>query len=98
MKGYSKNKFPSWYDGIDENDVKEWNDRYKGGRTVFNRYSGKSVELTAEETAVYDMLLGVIYVGDHEGWTDQEIDLRKKAKSWFKKVNPEAYKILIKEL
>tara|TARA_B000000475_G_C15975877_1_gene438904 strand:- start:967 stop:1359 length:393 start_codon:yes stop_codon:yes gene_type:complete len=87
---YSKDKFPSWYDGIDEND-EEWNDRFKGGGTVTNDFSGESFELTGVELAIYDLLIGVCYVGDHRGWSDNEINSKNKTESWFKKVNPKFY-------
>jgi hypothetical protein len=87
---YSKNKFPSWYDGIDEND-EEWDDRFKGGGTVTNDFSGESFELTGVELAMYDLLTGVYYIGDNRGWGDNEINLKNKTESWFKKVNPKFY-------
>jgi len=44
---------------------------------------------------MYDLIMGINYVGDHRGWDDELIDTHHKALSWFRTVNPVAYMKLL---
>jgi len=44
---------------------------------------------------MYDLIMGINYVGDHRGWDDELIDTQQKALSWFRTVNPKAYMALL---
>ena len=85
MSGQKKNKLPKWFDG----------ELYPKGDTVKNPFSGEICELNAEELSMYDLIMGINYVGDHRGWDDELIKLHQKALSWFRTVNPKAYMVLL---
>ena len=44
---------------------------------------------------MYDLIMGINYVGDHRGWDDEMIELHQKALSWFRTINPVAYMKLL---
>jgi len=81
--------------------------RFMGNGNVYNGYlnqeqtwkeysfSGESYDLDAAETSMYDLIMGINYVGDHRGWDDEMIELHQKALSWFRTVNPKAYMVLL---
>lgn len=74
----TKNKeLPKWYDG----------GKYTEGDTVTNPFSGETYELTANELAMYDLIMGSQVTGHY--------DLTAKGLDWFRTANPEAYKILL---
>ena len=54
---------------------------------VQNRFGGDSCELTPEEVAVYDYLMGCEIVGDYDGL--------RKGLDWFIENNAEAYMTLL---
>ena len=78
-------KLPKWYDGA----------KYTKGDTVQNPFSGETYELTADELAMYDLIMGINYVGDHRGWDDEMINLHQKALDWFRTTNSKAYMVLL---
>ena len=74
----TKNKeLPKWYNG----------GKYTEGDTVTNPFSGETYELTANELAMYDLIMGSQVTGHY--------DLTAKGLDWFRTANPEAYKILL---
>ncbi len=68
---------------------------YDEGDTITNPFSGESYDLDAAETSMYDLIMGINYVGDHRGWDDELITTHQKALSWFRTVNPKAYMVLL---
>ncbi len=78
-------KLPKWFDGT----------VYPKGDTITNPFSGESFDLTAEELSMYDLIMGINYVGDHRGWDDELINTHLKALEWFRTVNPKAYMVLL---
>ena len=78
-------KLPKWFDGT----------VYPKGDTITNPFSGESFDLTAEELSMYDLIMGINYIGDHRGWDDEMIDIHRKALKWFSKNNIEAYMVLL---
>ena len=81
----TKHVLPDWFDGT----------VYEEGDTITNPFSGESYVLDAAETSMYDLIMGLNYVGDHRGWDDELIDTHQKALSWFRTVNPQAYMVLL---
>ena len=83
----TKQKLPSWFDGV----------LYEEGDAVTNPYSGEEIELTAEELSMYDFCMGATFVYEMGGLSvDGKIlkDLRKGL-DWFRKHNSEAYMVLL---
>ena len=76
---------PNWFEG----------EVYDEGGTVENPFSGEQWSLNAGELSMYDLIMGINYVGDHRGWDDEMIELHQKALSWFRTVNPKAYMVLL---
>ena len=76
---------PDWFEGT----------VYDEGETVTNPFSGESYDLNAGEVSMYDLIMGINYVGDHRGWDDELIETHQKALSWFRTVNPQAYMVLL---
>ena len=54
---------------------------------VKNRFSGEPAELTPEEVAVYDYIMGCEMIGDYKGL--------RKGLDWFMENNAKAYMILL---
>ena len=74
----NKNKeLPKWYDGT----------TYTDNEVVANRFTGEEVELSPNEVAMYDLIMGAEAVGDYK--------LMQKGLSWFRTANPSAYMILL---
>jgi len=78
-------KLPNWFDG----------EVYGEGGTVENPFSGESYNLNANELSMYDLIMGINYIGDHRGWDDEMVKLQQKALLWFRTVNPQAYMVLL---
>jgi len=76
---------PDWFNG----------DLYDEGDVVTNPFSGEDYLLNAGELSMYDLIMGINYVGDHRGWDDELVETHQKALSWFKTVNPVAYMVLL---
>ena len=63
--------------------------------TVTNPFSGEDYLLNASELSMYDLIMGITYVGDHRGWDDEMIILHRKALDWFRTTNIKAYMVLL---
>ena len=72
-----KKKLPKWYDGA----------KYTEGDLVTNPFSGEQAILTANELAMYDLIMGAQLVQD---WK-----LTQKGLDWFRSANARAYMILL---
>ena len=73
----NKQEMPKWFDGT----------VYSTGDTVSNPFTGDSVELTAEELSMYDLIMGAQML--------QAYDVMQKGLSWFRRANAEAYMTLL---
>jgi hypothetical protein len=73
----NKQEMPKWFDG----------QVYSEGDTVSNPFTGESVELTAEELSMYDLIMGAQML--------QAYDVMQKGLGWFRRENAEAYMILL---
>jgi hypothetical protein len=73
----SKQEMPKWFDG----------QVYSEGDTVSNPFTGDSVELTAEELSMYDLIMGAQMLNQ---W-----DVMQKGLGWFRRENAEAYMVLL---
>ena len=73
----TKQKMPKWFDGT----------VYSAGDTVSNPFTGESVELTAEELSMYDLIMGAQMLNN---WS-----VVQKGLGWFRRENAEAYMILL---
>jgi len=60
---------------------------YSEGGRVSNPFTGESVELTAEELSMYDLIMGAQMV--------QRYELVRKGLDWFRRENAEAYMVLL---
>ena len=65
----NKQEKPKWFTGA-------W---YKTGDIVENPFSGEQWSLNAGELSMYDLIMGINYVGDHRGWDDEMVELHQKA-------------------
>jgi hypothetical protein len=79
------NSLPDWFDGT----------VYTKGGEVTNPFSGQMYYLNADELSMYDLIMGISYVGDIKGWNDKLITLHNKACTWFRTKNSEAYMVLL---
>ena len=73
----NKQEMPKWFNG----------QVYSEGDTVSNPFTGDSVELTAEELSMYDLIMGAQML--------QAYDVMQKGLSWFRRENAEAYMVLL---
>ena len=81
----TNNTLPNWFDGT----------VYDEGGTVENPFSGEQYSLNAGELSMYDLIMGVNYIGGHRGWDNELVTLHHKACMWFRTVNPQAYMVLL---
>jgi len=77
MKKNKEIDLPKWYDGA----------KYFSGDIVTNPFSGQSYELTANELAMYDLIMGANLT---RNWK-----IVQKGCDWFRRANPEAYMCLL---
>ena len=70
-------ELPKWYDGA----------KYTEGDLVTNPFSGEQTTLTANELAMYDLIMGAQLV---QNWK-----LTQKGLDWFRSANARAYMILL---
>ena len=78
MSGKIKEKeLPKWYDGA----------KYTEGDLVTNPFSGEQAKLTANELAMYDLIMGSQMTGHY--------DITRKGLDWFRSANPKAYMTLL---
>ena len=68
---------PKWFDG----------QVYSEGDTVSNPFTGDSIELTAEELSMFDLIMGAQML--------QRYDVMQKGLGWFRRENAEAYMVLL---
>ena len=73
----NKQEMPKWFDGK----------VYSEGDTVSNPFTGDSVELTAEELSMYDLIMGAQMLNQWE--------VMQKGLGWFRRENAEAYMVLL---
>ena len=73
----NKQEMPKWFDG----------QVYSEGDTVSNPFTGDSVELTAEELSMYDLIMGAQMLNQWE--------VMQKGLGWFRRENAEAYMVLL---
>jgi hypothetical protein len=73
----NKQEMPKWFNG----------QVYSEGDTVSNPFTGDSVELTAEELSMYDLIMGAQML--------QRYDVMQKGLGWFRRENPSAYMTLL---
>jgi hypothetical protein len=73
----NKQEMPKWFNGM----------VYSEGDTVSNPFTGESVELTAEELSMYDLIMGAQML--------QAYDVMQKGLGWFRRENAEAYMVLL---
>ncbi len=76
-KELKETALPKWFDGT----------VYNEGAVVTNPLSGESYELTANETAMYDLVMGANLL--------QQWKIVQKGCDWFRKANPAAYMVLL---
>ncbi len=81
----TKQKLPKWFTGS----------LYTEGLIVENPFSKEEYKLNNIELSIYDLLMGISYIGDHRGWDDEMINIHHKCLNWFRKNNPKAYMILL---
>lgn len=70
-------ELPKWYDGT----------TYTEYEVVANRFTGEEVELSPNEVAMYDLIMGAEAVGDYK--------LMQKGLEWFRTANQSAYMVLL---
>lgn len=68
---------PKWYNG----------DTYTKTEVVANRFTGEEVELSPNEVAMYDLIMGAEAVRNY--------GLMRKGLDWFRRANAEAYMVLL---
>ncbi len=73
----TKQEMPKWFDG----------QVYSEGGTVSNPFTGDSIELTAEELSMYDLIMGAQMLNQ---WK-----IMQKGLGWFRRENAEAYMVLL---
>tara|TARA_R100000750_G_C2255999_1_gene61961 strand:- start:59 stop:367 length:309 start_codon:yes stop_codon:yes gene_type:complete len=87
----TEQQLPKWFNG----------DVYAKGDIVTNPFSGEKYTLTAKELSMYDLIIGLQIVIDHSynGLLDpRTAPLQRdmaRGLTWFRKVNPEAYMVLL---
>ncbi len=73
----AKVELPKWFNGT----------VYNTGDSVSNPFTGDSIELTAEELSMYDLIMGCQLTRHYK--------LMQKGLDWFRRANPEAYMVLL---
>ncbi len=88
MKKKTKEQtLPKWFKGM----------LYPNGDTVTNEFSGAEACLTGTELSMYDFIMGTQWqmeIAPNTIMPEQVSDF-KKALTWFRKNNPEAYMALL---
>ena len=80
-----KQKLPKSFDGT----------LYEVGDIVTNPFSKEEYKLNNVELSIYDLLMGISYIGDHRGWDDEMINIHRKCLDWFRENNSKAYMTLL---
>tara|TARA_R100001198_G_C5234767_1_gene213029 strand:- start:2014 stop:2247 length:234 start_codon:yes stop_codon:yes gene_type:complete len=73
----TKIELPKWFNGT----------VYDTGDSVSNPFTGDSIDLTAEELSMYDLIMGCQVTRNYK--------LMQKSLDWFRRANPEAYMVLL---
>ena len=82
----TKQEIPKWFKG----------EIYKEGELVRNRFSGESIELTAEELSIYDFVMGAtMMLESSSNGSPRLVTELRKGLDWFRKNNAEAYMVLL---
>ena len=83
----TKIDLPNWFTG----------QVYESGDTVSNPFTGESIELTAEELSMYDLIHGAQIAVTMGMVLDYEecYSIMEKGGDWFLANNPSAYMILL---
>ena len=86
----TKTKLPVWFKG----------EVYDKGEKIMNRFTGEEAECTAEETSMYDFIMGCEMVIEmHGGFASEKalhhIKEMRKGLDWFRRSNPSAYMTLL---
>jgi hypothetical protein len=78
---------PAWFKG----------QVYTEGDEVTNQFSGASYKLTAIELSIYDFIMGsqLMIEALPKMVTDKQLNDFRKALSWFRRANAEAYFVLL---
>lgn len=77
MQNKKPQELPKWFTA----------EAYKHGGEVINPYTGDSVELTAAELSMYDLIKGAEMFRDYT--------TLEKGLNWFRRENPTAYMVLL---
>ena len=88
MKNETKEQtLPKWFKGM----------IYDKGEEVTNPFSGQRCELNGLELSVYDFIMGTQYIMQiaPNTITPSQVSDFRKALTWFRKNNPEAYMVLL---
>jgi hypothetical protein len=82
-----KQAVPKWFKGM----------IYSKGEAVTNPFSGQSCELNGLELSMYDFIMGTQYVMEvaPNTITPNQVSDFRKAITWFRKNNSEAYMVLL---
>ena len=80
-------KVPTWFKGM----------IYDQGEEITNPYSGQRYELNGLELSMYDFIMGTQYVMEvaPNTITPSQVSDFRKAITWFRRNNPEAYMVLL---
>lgn len=73
----TKIELPKWFNGT----------VYDTGDAVSNPFTGDSIDLTAEELSMYDLIMGCQVTRNYK--------IMQKGLDWFRRANPEAYMVLL---
>jgi len=73
----TKIDLPKWFTG----------QVYESGDAVSNPFTGDSIDLTAEELSMYDLIMGCQVTHNYK--------IMQKGLDWFRRANPEAYMVLL---
>lgn len=78
---------PKWFKGM----------IYDKGEVITNKYSNEEYELNGLELSMYDFIMGTQYVMEvaPNTITPNQISDFRKAITWFRRNNPEAYMVLL---
>ena len=76
---------PKWFDGH----------LYAEGGEVTNQFSGSGYKLSAAELSMYDFIMGANYLMEQGKGSQKMLSNFHKGLTWFRRVNPEAYMVLL---
>ncbi len=88
MKSKTKEQtVPKWFKGM----------IYDQGEEVTNKYSDQTYKLNGLELSMYDFIMGTQYIMEvaPNTITPSQVSDFRKAITWFRRNNPEAYMVLL---